>query len=89
MKQKFNKNITYALRLNEKFAKRLDALSEKLELNRSDMIRMFLNVQAKYWESKFSNSTPIPQTVDTKTGYINQVSEQELAELAKEMEQFK
>ena len=89
MKQKFNKALTIALRVNDKFAKRLDALSDKLELNRSDMIRMLLNVQVKYWEAKFSNSTPIPQTVDTKTGYINQVSEQELAELAKEMEQFK
>jgi hypothetical protein len=88
--KKYKKDYTLSIRVNGEMVDRIDDLTQHFQLDRADLIRMLLSNALKYWETKFNtSSTPTPRSVDTKIGYTNQVSEHELADLAKQMEQFK
>jgi hypothetical protein len=90
MSKMYKKDYTLSIRVNGELVDRIDDLTQHFQLDRADLIRMLLSNALKYWESKFNTqSTPTPRSVDTKIGYTNQVSEQELVDLAKQMEQFK
>jgi len=83
MSKRFTKDYMLAVRVNGDLVDRLDALTEHFSLDRADLIRMLLSNACKYWEQKF-NSTPIPQTVDKKTGYTNQAALHEIEDISEE-----
>jgi hypothetical protein len=88
--KKYKKGYTDCLRMTVDMNNRLNALSDQLQMDRADMHRMALSNFIKFWENKFNGqSTSIPRNVDKKTPMINEVSQDELDALSKEMEQFK
>jgi len=76
VKKKYTKDYMLSIRVAGTLIDRIDDLTEHFSLDRADLIRMLLSNALKFWEQKF-NSTDIPQSVDKKTGYTNQVTETE------------
>jgi len=68
----YKKSKLVALRVNDFMDQRLKGISEYLELDRSDMIRMFISNALKYWEGEKTRNNLIKKYEAHDHSYTNQ-----------------
>lgn len=69
----YRKHRLVAIRINDFMDARINRVSEHLQLDRSDLIRMFINNALKYWEKELIKSNLKDQSDNPYgNGYTNQ-----------------
>lgn len=69
----YKKHKLIAIRINDFMNARIDRVGEHLQLDRSDLIRMFVNNALRYWEKELVKNNLKDEAHDPyRNGYTNQ-----------------
>jgi antitoxin component of RelBE/YafQ-DinJ toxin-antitoxin module len=69
----YRKHKLVAIRINDFMDARINRVAEHLQLDRSDLIRMFINNALRYWEKELIKSNLKDQSDNAyANGYTNQ-----------------